>query len=109
MRGSMPMPIGYVHNDPDIYYSLADVFARYKAPTIVVWYPRNQEDIQKKIQSFIDKISLIIPEKVTIEKCFEDYTTVQAWDIISNFKKNAATDTVSAMMILEERQKNKNA
>lgn len=107
MRGaeSMPMPIWYIENDANLYYSLSDIFARYKANVIIIGYPRTQEDIQKKINTFIDKISLIIPEKVTIEKVNEDYTTVQAWDILSNFKKNAATDTVSAMMILEQRQK----
>jgi hypothetical protein len=33
----------------------------------------------------------------------EDYTSVQSWEITSNFKKNVAEDTVSAMLILERR------
>ena len=35
----------------------------------------------------------------------EDYSSVQSWEIISDFKKNATTDTISAMIILERRKK----
>ena len=45
--------------------------------------------------------------EITIETIEEDYTSVESWEIISNFKKNEKTDTISAMLILE-RWKNKN-
>jgi RNase H-fold protein (predicted Holliday junction resolvase) len=55
---------------------------------------------------FIKHLELIIdPNKVTIETIEEDYTSVQAGEIVSNFKKNVAEDTVSAMLILERWQK----
>ncbi len=53
---------------------------------------------------------IIDTEKISIETIQEDYTSVQAWEIVSNFKKNVAEDTVSAMLILDrwkEEQKNK--
>ena len=44
---------------------------------------------------------IIENREIEIQLVEEDYTTVQSGDIVSNFKKNAATDTVSAMLILE--------
>jgi RNase H-fold protein (predicted Holliday junction resolvase) len=44
---------------------------------------------------------IIDNREIEIQLVEEDYTTVQSGDIVSNFKKNAATDTVSAMLILE--------
>ena len=44
---------------------------------------------------------IIDQEKTSISKINEDYSSVEAGEIVSNFKKNAAEDTVSAMLILE--------
>jgi hypothetical protein len=48
---------------------------------------------------------IIDKKNITIEKVEEDYTSVQSGEIVSNFKKNVAEDTVSAMLILERRHK----
>ena len=48
---------------------------------------------------------IIDTKRIPIDLVNEDYTSVQSWDIISNFKKNVAEDTVSAMIILERRKK----
>lgn len=96
------IPVGYIENDGMAYYSIWEQIMRYNVSTIIVWYPKKQEDIQQRINKFIRDLSFIIdPEKTTIVKIEEDYTTVQAWEIVSNFKKNVATDTVSAMLILD--------
>ena len=50
---------------------------------------------------------IIEKDEITIETIEEDYTSVESWEIVSNFKKNETTDTISAMLILE-RRKNKN-
>ena len=50
---------------------------------------------------------IIEKDEITIETVEEDYTSVESGEIISNFKKNEATDTVSAMLILERWRKNK--
>ena len=72
----------------------------------MIWRPSKQIDIQEKIEKFIKNLEYIIDKKkVTIEKINEDYTSVQSWEIVSNFKKNVAEDTVSAMIILERRHK----
>jgi len=44
---------------------------------------------------------IIDKKEITVEKVNEDYTSVQSGEIVSNFKKNVAEDTVSAMIILE--------
>ena len=48
---------------------------------------------------------MIDTDKISIETIEEDYTSVQAGEIVSNFKKNVAEDTVSAMLILERWKK----
>jgi RNase H-fold protein (predicted Holliday junction resolvase) len=66
-----------------------------------------QQDVQQKIIAFMQNLDYIIDKnEVTIEKVEEDYTSVQSGEIVSNFKKNAASDTVSAMLILERGLKN---
>ncbi len=74
--------------------------------------PDKQKDIQAKIQAFMKSLGYIIENReIEIQLVNEDYTSVQSGDIISttandmwlkaDFKKNAAEDTISAMVILE--------
>ena len=52
---------------------------------------------------------IIEKDEITIETIEEDYTSVESGELISNFKKNEKTDTISAMLILERwKAKNKN-
>lgn len=68
----------------------------------MVGWPAKQKDIQEKITAFMKSLNYIIENReIEIQLVEEDYTSVQSGEIISNFKKNAATDTVSAMLILE--------
>lgn len=84
------------------YFNIADIIARYNIKTIVLWWPNTQKEIQAKIQEFIKSLNYIIEhDEITIQTINEDYTSVQSWEIMSNFKKNAAEDTISAMIILE--------
>ena len=96
------LPFGYLQNDGNVYFNIADVIMRYNVTKMVIGYPANQEDIQERINKFIKALLMIIDsEKTEIETMNEDYTSVEAGEIVSNFKKNAAEDTVSAMLILE--------
>lgn len=98
----VPLPLWYINNDGDIYFNIADIIVRKKISLIVVWYPSKQEDIKAKIDKFIKALSFTIdPESTHIEKINEDYSTVWAGEVVSNFKKNVASDTVSAMILLE--------
>jgi len=98
-------PIWYLLNDRMIYFNLWDIIHRHNIKKIVLWFPHKQKDTQEKILDFIKHLELIIDtSKVSIETIEEDYTSVQAWEIVSNFKKNVAEDTVSAMLILERRK-----
>ena len=99
-------PIGYLLNDKMIYFNLWDIIHRHNIRKIVLWFPHKQKDTQEKILDFIKHLEFIIdPNKVSIETIEEDYTSVQAGEIVSNFKKNVAEDTVSAMLILERWRK----
>ncbi len=95
-------PIGYLLNDQMIYFNIADLIIRYHVVKIMIGRPSKQEDVQEKIKKFIQGLSRNIDkENIEIQYVEEDYTSVQSGEIMSNFKKNAAEDTISAMLILE--------
>lgn len=105
-------PIGYILNDKMMYFNIAGIIEKHNVGKIMLGWPSKQKDIQEKIQAFIKSLNYIIENReITIQLVEEDYTSVQSGDIISNaarelgfaddFKKNAAEDTISAMIILE--------
>ena len=47
---------------------------------------------------------IIENQRIEIETVDEDFSSVQSGEIVSDFKKNATTDTISAMIILERRK-----
>ncbi len=96
-------PVGYLINNESVLFDLSDVIIRYNIKHIVIWRPKKQKDIQEKIQKFINNMNLMVENKIEISKMEEDFSTTKAGEILSNFKKNAATDTVSAMEILNRR------
>ena len=99
-------PIWYVMNDSMTYYYIADLIQRYHIRKIVLWWPNRQKDVQEKITKFMESLNYIIEnQRIEIITVNEDYSSVQSWEIISDFKKNATTDTISAMVILERRKK----
>ena len=103
---SVFFPIWYLLNDQMIYFNISEIIQRHHIKKIVIWRPSKQKDIQDKIENFIKSLGYIIDKRnITIEKVEEDYTSVQSGEIVSNFKKNVAEDTVSAMLILERRYK----
>lgn len=83
--------------------TLADTVARYRIQGIVVWYPQKQQDIQEKIDKFVKSLTYVVSSDIAIEYVDEDYSSVQAGEIVSDFKKTVASDTVSAMLLLERR------
>lgn len=99
-------PVGYVMNDAMTYYYIADLIQRYHIRKIVLWWPTKQKDIQEKITQFMQSLNYIIEnQRIEIETIDEDFTSVQSGEIVSDFKKNATTDTISAMLILERWKK----
>ena len=50
---------------------------------------------------------IIENQRIEIETIDEDFSSVQSGEIVSDFKKNATTDTISAMIILERRNQSK--
>lgn len=106
LSSEIVFPVGYLMNDQMIYFHIADLIQRYGVKTIVLGRPSKQKDIQERITKFMNSLNYIIEkDEITIETMEEDYTSVESWEIISNFKKNEATDTVSAMLILERWKK----
>ena len=99
-------PIGYIMNDEMTYYYIADIIQRYHIRKIILGRPSKQKDIQEKISKFMASLNYIIEnQNIEILTVEEDYTSVQSGEIISDFKKNATTDTISAMLILERWKK----
>ena len=95
-------------NDQMIFFNLADLLKRYNVRTIVLGWPTKQKDIQEKITKFINNLNYIIEkDEITIEVIDEDYSSVESGEIVSDFKKNATSDTISAMIILERRREKK--
>lgn len=82
--------------------ALADIVKRYRVRHIVIGVPHDKR-AKWQIEGFAQTIARVIDEKMTVELLDEDYTSVQAWEKIGNFQKNAAEDTIAAMFILERR------
>jgi len=109
---SVIFPIGYILNDKMMYFNIAGIIEKHNVGKIMLGRPDKQKDIQAKIQEFMKSLGYIIENReIEIQLVNEDYTSVQSGDIISttandmwlkaDFKKNAAEDTISAMVILE--------
>ena len=85
-----------------MYFNVAGIIEKHSISKIMLGRPSKQKDIQQKIQDFMKTLGYIIEHReIEIQLVEEDYTSVQSGEITSNFKKNAAEDTVSAMLILE--------
>ncbi len=98
----IPMPIWYMLNDGMFFFNLSEYLVKYNVNKIIIWYPEWNEKIQQKIDKFIKDLEFIIDStKTQLEKINEHYTTVQAWEIASNYRKNEKTDTIAAMIILQ--------
>lgn len=105
-KGDMILPIWSLFNDESFFFTLGDVITRYKISKIVVWYPKNEEKIQEKIDNFINQLAFIVEDDVIIEKYEEDYTSVEANAEMNKEKSDSDTDTVSAIKILERYSQN---
>jgi RNase H-fold protein (predicted Holliday junction resolvase) len=80
---------------------LAHIVAERQVHLVVVGYPSKQQDIQKKIDTFIRDLSFVIPQECEIVKVNEDYSSVQAGAKLGNYKKTAAEDSMAAVYIME--------
>lgn len=95
-------PVWSVDNDKDCIYSMAHIVAQHNIQHIIIWYPKQEVYLQKAIDAFITQLTYVISPECTIEKVDEEYSSVQAWAVLWNFKKTAAEDTLAAVKILEE-------
>jgi len=77
---------------------------RYHITKIVIGRPKREEEIQKKIENFIQSLEMIADEELTIEKYDEDYTSVEAAAKTGEFTKASKNDTLAAMVLLERRK-----
>lgn len=102
-------PVGYMLNDQMTHFHISDLIERYNVKIILLWRPMRQKDVQEKINKFMQWLNYIVEWKeIKIELVDEDYSSVQSGEIVSNFRKNATTDTISAMVILERWKANPN-
>jgi RNase H-fold protein (predicted Holliday junction resolvase) len=103
---SIIFPLWTLENAPESLFSLAHIVAERKICLVIVGYPSKQQDIQKKIDTFIRDLSFVIPEECKITKVNEDYSSVQAGAKLGNYKKTAAEDSMAAVYIMEEYKRN---
>ncbi len=102
---SIIFPLWTLENTPETLFSLAHIVAERGVHLIIVGYPSKQEDVQKKIDTFIRDLSFVVPTDCKITKVNEDYSSVQAWAKLGNYKKTAAEDSMAAVYIMEEYKK----
>lgn len=106
LKENVIFPIGYLQNDGDLYFTLAGIISQEKISQIVVGLPNKELAIQEKIKAFVKKLQMFV--EIPIDYIGEDYTSVEAWAMLSEiqkdgtaYKKTLAKDTVAAMKILE--------
>ncbi len=93
----VPMPIGNLENDGDLRFKLMGIIAQHNIETILIGFPKN-ELIQEKINQFIKTLQLMFEWEII--KVDENYTSVQAQAITWSTGKHIATDTLSAMELI---------
>lgn len=93
-------PIGYLMNDPGLFFSIGDVLERYHIGTVVIGYPKQHKEFQTQIDAFLENI-LFINEDINVVKVDEEYSSVQAQAKTDDYKKTSHEDTLAAMVILE--------
>lgn len=87
-------------NDASLFFNIADILQRYHIETVVIGYPKQHKDMQKKIDTFLEQIAFIEHDMKFIRQD-EEYSSVEAWARTGDFTKNVAEDTVASSIILE--------
>lgn len=98
------MPIWNLINDWSMFFNLGDILIRYNITKIVIWRPKREDEIQKKIDRFIDSLWMIVDAETSIEKYDEDYSSVEGASKTGEFDKASKNDTLAAMVLLERRK-----
>lgn len=93
-------PIGYLMNDPGLFFSVGDILERYHIGTVVIGYPKQHKEFQTQIDAFVENIACI-NEDIRVIKADEEYSSVQAQAKTDEYTKTSHEDTLAAMVILE--------
>lgn len=99
-RNNMVTPVGSISNDESLFFNIADILQRYHIKKVVAWYPKQQEELQKKIDDFFEQLQFIERDLEMIRRD-EEYTSVEAGAVNGDFTKNVEEDTIASMIILE--------
>lgn len=94
----IPLPLGNIENNGDLWFSLMGTIAQHKANIILVGYPKN-EDMRIHIDKFIKTLQ-IMDHTLEIIRIDENYTSVQAQAITWESKKHIAHDTLASMELI---------
>ncbi len=100
VRADMTMPIWSLVNDASLFFNMWWVLERYRIKSVVVGYPKQQKWLQKRIDAFLKQLTFL-DDKLELIRTDEEYSSVQAGDILDNHKKNVWEDTVAAMVIMD--------
>lgn len=97
-NNSIPLPLGNIDNDENLWFSLMGILAQRQAKTVLIGYPNNQ-GMRDKIDNFIKNLQ-IMDNELNIIRIDENYTSVQAQAITWESKKHVAHDTLAAMELI---------
>ena len=95
---SIPLPIGNIDNDGDMWFTLMGNIAQHSSQIILVGFPKH-EGMRIHIDKFIKTLQ-IMDNTLEIIRIDENYTSVQAQAITGEVGKHIAHDTLAAIEII---------
>ncbi len=104
---SIPIPVGNIANDGDLWFSLMGLIAEHRVQIILIGYPKNLV-IRAHIDQAIKTLEMM-DDTLEIIRVDENYTSVQAQAITGETGKHIAHDTLAAIEILNRYLQEKNS
>lgn len=95
---NIPLPIGNIDNNGDMWFTLMGNIAQHRSQIILVGYPKH-EWMRVHIDKFIKTLQ-IMDHALEIIRIDENYTSVQAQAITGETGKHIAHDTLAAIEII---------
>lgn len=80
-KNAIPLPIGYVINNADVYPALASLVIEKSITRIIVGYPERNKAITDAIDKFIRNLGYSISPDINIIKVDEHFSSVQASEL----------------------------
>lgn len=110
-KTAIPLPLGYLINDADIYIHIASLVIEKSVSAIIIGYPERNKAVTEAIDKFIRSLQYSIDPSIEIVRIDEHFSSVQASNLThitsGSYRKDISQDTVSAMVLLERWKESK--